>query len=243
MTGTEIQVLYRAVLRRAWPAALLVALLMSYFLDRLTVALPDPLAPEALEQYTLFLVSADLWRAVLLVSLLSFWPSCALVLCAHRLASGAALPAASGLPAALRAYPAALALGLMYTALATLGLMLFVVPGIYLAGALQLWVVALLAGDARASQALQASWRRMRGRWWRSNSMIAVVVLCGLGAGALVSTVAGVVAHALSAVWSLDAAAQRIAMLAASVLGNFVAAAAYPVALAASYHDLGDGTR
>lgn len=239
MSGAEIARLYRAVLWRAWPAALLYALLMSFFLDRLTLALPDPLAPDALERYSQFLGSGGLWRAVLAVTLLSLWPTCALVLCAQRLAAGTALPRAGGLPAALRAYPAALALSLVYVALTALGLMLFVVPGIYLAGALQLWVVALLAGEASAGQALQSSWRRVQHRWWHSNTMVAAVVLCGLGAGTLVSLVADLLVHGIAAIWAPDAASQRLVALALSVLGNFVTAPAYPVALVASYRDLG----
>jgi len=238
MSGAEIARLYRVVLWRAWPAVLLFALLMSFFLDHLTLALPDPLAPDALERYSEFLGSAGLWRAVLVVTLLSLWPTCALVICALRLAGGAALPFAGGLPAALRAYPAALALSLAYVGLTALGLMLFVVPGIYLAGALQLWVVALLAGEASAGRALQASGRRVQHRWWRSNTMVAIVVLCGLAAGALVSLVADLLVHVVTGIWALDAASQRLAALAVSMLGNFVTAPAYPVALVASYRDL-----
>ena len=239
MSGTEIARLYRAVLWRAWPAALLFALLFSFFLDRLTLTLPDPLSPDALERYSAFLVSGGLWRAVLAVTLLSLWPTCALVICAQRVAGDRPLPMAGGLPAALRAYPAALVLSVVYVALTALGLLLFMVPGIYLAGALQLWVVALLAGEASAGQALQASWRRVQHRWWRSNTMVAIVVLCGLGAGALAGLVGDLLVHVVTAVWMPDAATQRLLALATSLLGNFVTAPAYPVALVASYRDLG----
>ena len=243
MTGTEIFGLYRRVLLRAWPAALLLALLTSFLVDRLMLQLPDPLDPEALERLLAFLGSANLWRSLLALSLLSLWPGCALVLCAHKLVGGVALPAAGGLVAALRAYPAALMVALAYAALAAAGLLLLLIPGLYLAGALQLWVVALMAGDASASQSLQSSWRRVRGHWWRSNSMVAVVVVCGLGAGALVSVCASTAVHALTAAWPLDAPAQRIAALAVSIVVNFVTAPAYPVALVASYRDLGAPTQ
>jgi hypothetical protein len=243
VTGTEIFRLYRAVLLRAWPAALLFALLTSFLLDRLMLQLPDPLAPDALERLIAFLGSAGLWRAVLALSLLSLWPSCALVLCAHNLANGTTLPAAGGLVAALRAYPAALLVALLFAVLVVAGLVLLLVPGIYLAGALQLWVVALLVGDASASQSLQASWRRVKGHWWRSNTMVAVVLLCALAVGALVSGFTGIVVHVIAAAWSLDTASQRSAALAASVLANFVSAPAYPVALVASYRDLGAPVR
>ena len=238
MTGAAIFRLYRRVLLRAWPAALLLALMISFLVDRLMLQLPDALSPDALEQLRTFLGSAALWRSLLALSLLSLWPSCALVLCAHNLASGVSLPASGGLPAALRAYPAALLVALIYVVLVAVGLVLFAVPGLYLAGALQLWVVALMSGDASASQCLRSSWRRVRRHWWRSNSMVAVVLLCGLGAGALISMLAGVLAHMLAGALSLDAGSQRIAALAVSVLANFVTAPAYPVALVASCRDL-----
>jgi hypothetical protein len=238
MSGAQIAQLYRAVLRRAWPAALLYALLMSYFLDRLTLSLPDLLAPDAVERYSEFIVSASLWRSVLAVTLLSLWPTSALVVCALRLSGGQSPPLAGGLLAALRAYPAVLALSLVYLALTALGLMLFVVPGIYLAGVLQLWVVALLSGEASVGSALQSSWRRVGHHWWRSNSMVAIVVLCGLGVGALVSLGADLLVHVVAALWAPNAAVQRLTALAVSVLGNFVTVPAYPVALVASYRDL-----
>ena len=238
MSGAAIFKLYRAVLLRGWPAALLLALMISFLIDRLMLQLPDALSPDALEQLLAFMSSATLWRSLLALCLLSLWPSCALVLCAYRLADGSGPPAAGGLVAALRAFPAALLIALLFVVLVSVGLVLLVVPGIILAGALQLWVVPLMVGDAGGSQCLQASWRLVQGRWWRSNSMVAIVLLCGLGAGALVSLLAGIVAHLLAAALSLDAGTQRVATLAVSILANFVTAPAYPVALVASYRDL-----
>ena len=238
MTGTEITQLYRAVLVRAWPGALLLAVLNAVFFDRLAAALPDPLAPDALERGIALIGSAGLWRGVLALALLSLWPTCALVLCALRMVRGEALPALGALPLALRTYPAALLLSVAFALLTALGLMLFVVPGIYLAGALQLWVVALLAGDAAASRSLPASWRLVQGRWWRSNSMVAIVLLCGLGVGTLVSIVGSVLVQGLGVVLHPNGPALRAAGLVLAVAAGFVSAPAYPVALVASYRDL-----
>jgi hypothetical protein len=238
MTGTEITQLYRGVLLRAWPGAVLLAILNAVFLDRLVAALPDPLAPAALERFAALLGSAGLWRGVLALALLSLWPTCALVLCALRIARGEPVPALGALPQTLRVYPAALFLSVVFAALTAVGLMLFIVPGIYLAGALQLWVVALLAGDAGASRSLQASWRLVQGRWWHSNTTVAIVVLCGLGIGALVSIAGSMVVQVTSAVLHLGAAPLRVVGLALAVAAGFVSAPAYPVALVASYQDL-----
>jgi hypothetical protein len=238
MSGAAIVSLYRSVLLRGWPAALLFALMMSLLIDRLMLQLPEALSLEALEQLQAFLVSATLWRSLLALGLLSLWPSCALVLCAHHLAGGTTAPAAGGLLAALRAYPAALLIALLFSLVVSAGLALLLVPGCYLAGALQWWVVALMVGDAKASQCLQHSWRRVSGHWWRSNTKAFIVTICGLGAGTLVSALAGIAAHLLTAALLLDVGSRHIVALAISVLANFVAAPAYPVALVVSYRDL-----
>ena len=144
MSARDVLQLYRATLWRGWPAALLIAILTTACLDRLMAALPDPLAPDGLERLAQFISSAGLWRALLAVSLLSLWPVCALVLCADATVRGVAAPPAGGLWVALRAYPQALLAGLLFTVAVAAGVTLLLVPGIYLAGALQLWMVALL---------------------------------------------------------------------------------------------------
>lgn len=253
MNGAAIFGLYCAVLRRGWPATLLLALMIGLLFDRPLMQLmdtltadiqltgsmsPDELMTQMLGRVQAFLDSGTMQRSLLALSLLSLWPACALVLCAHQLAGGAVAPADGGLVAALRAYPAALLVALLFTVIISLGLMLLVIPGIWMAGALQLWVVALMARDASASQCLQASWRRVRGQWWRSNVMVTMVVLCGLGAGVLAAMVASSVAHAVAGALSLGADAQRGCALAVLVLANVIAAPTYPVALVASYRDL-----
>ena len=238
MSGAEISLLYRRVLRRGWPGALLQAILAAIFLDHLMAALPDPLAPDAIEQYTAFLGSAGLWWAVSAFILISLLPGCALVLCAYRIALGQSVPAAGALPAGLRVYPAALLISILFMIVVEAASLLFLVPGIYLAGALQLWVVALLAGDARALGSLQLSWRLVLGHWWRSNTMVAMVTLAGVGVGAAAGLITGVALHTLNAVVPPAPAMQRIFGLLPWALTIFLAAPAYPVALVVSYRDL-----
>ena len=238
MSARELLQLYRATLWRGWPAALLVAILTTVFLDRLMAALPDPLAPDGLERVAQFLSSASLWRSALAVSLLSLWPVCALILCADAHVRGVAPPAAGGLWVALRAYPQALLAGLLFTVAVAAGLTLLLIPGIYLAGALQLWMVALLLQRVSAWRSLRASWQLVYARWWRSNTQVALVLLGGLGAAALLGLAAGVVVQLLDAILHPDPALQRVAAISVSLLVNFVAAPAYSLALLVSYHDL-----
>jgi hypothetical protein len=85
---------------------------------------------------------------------------------------------------------------------------------------------------------MQSSWRLVQGRWWRSNSMVAIVLLCGLGVGALVSIVGGVLVQGLGATLHPNGPVLRAAGLVLAVAAGFVSAPAYPVALVASYRDL-----
>ena len=241
MSARQLLQLYRATLWCGWPAALLMAILTTVFLDRLMAALPDPLAPDGLERLAQFFSSAGLWRAVLAVSLLSLWPVCALVQCADAQVRGAAPPAAGGLLVALRAYPQALLAALLFTVVVAAGLTLLLIPGIYLAGALQLWMVALLLQRGGAVRSLRASWQLVYARWWRSNTQVALILLGGLGAAALLSLIAGGVVQLADSILHFDPALQRAAALGVALLVNFVAAPAYSVALLVSYHDLQRG--
>ncbi len=238
MSARQLLQLYRDTLRSGWPAALLIAMLTTVFLDRLASALPDPLAPDAAERLAQFFSSANLWRSVLAVSLLSLWPMCALVLCADANVRGVAPPAAGGLLVALRAYPQALLAGLLFAVAVTAGLTLLLIPGIYLAGALQLWIVALLLQRVGALRSLRVSWQLVHVHWWRSNTQVALILLGGLGAAALLSLAAGILVQMMDAAVHLHPALQRAAALGVALLVNFVAAPAYPVALLVSYHDL-----
>jgi len=238
MNARELLQLYRATLWRGWLPALLIAILTTVFLDRLMAALPDPLAPDGLERLTQFFNSVSLWRSALAVSLLALWPVGALVLCADANLRGVAPPAAGGLLAALRAYPRTLLAGLLFAAVVVAGLTLLLIPGIYLAGVLQLWMVALLLQRIGAWRSLRASWQLVYGRWWRSNTQVALILLGGLGAAALLSLIAGVVVQLLDAALHPGPAPQRAAALGISLLVNFVAAPAYSVALLVSYRDL-----
>ena len=241
MSAREVLQLYRATLWRGWPAALLIAILTTAFLDRMMAALPDPLAPDGLERLAQLFSSASLWRSALAVSLLSLWPVCALILCADAQVRGLAPPAAGGLLVALRAYPQALLAGLLFTVVVAAGLTLLLIPGIYLAGALQLWLVALLLQRVGAWRSLRASWQLVYARWWRSNTQVALILLGGLGAAALLSLIAGIVAALVNATLHPDPALQRAAALGVALLVNFVAAPAYSVGLLVSYYDLQRG--
>lgn len=74
----------------------------------------------------------------------------------------------SSLSFALRRTPSLLWLGLLYGLGVTLGLLLLIVPGIWLAWAWLLAMPALLIEGVRGRAALKRSFDLVRGRWWRT---------------------------------------------------------------------------
>jgi hypothetical protein len=57
------------------------------------------------------------------------------------------------------------------------GFILLIIPGIYFAFKLQLWMAAIFVDDAGPFQALGASWRLTRGRWWRGLAIAGVIFI------------------------------------------------------------------
>ena len=58
--------------------------------------------------------------------------------------------------------------GTLYLSIVTAGLMLFVLPGLFLGLSMSLWFYALLDDDLRGMDAVLASHLYMRGRWWNT---------------------------------------------------------------------------
>ena len=57
----------------------------------------------------------------------------------------------------------------------SIGTMLFVLPGVYLWGMWQLWLVVLVVEHSGPLRALSRSWQLMQGCWWRISALITVV--------------------------------------------------------------------
>ncbi|MGB6449461.1 MAG: hypothetical protein WBE92_01785, partial [Steroidobacteraceae bacterium] len=57
------------------------------------------------------------------------------------------------------------------------GIVLLIVPGLWLLGRLQLWSAALFVEDVSATAALGLSWRLTRSHWWRAAAILTVAVI------------------------------------------------------------------
>src|SRR6185312_11562312 len=88
--------------------------------------------------------------------------------------------------------------GLVFVLAISVGFMLFLAPGVWLWGSLQLWLVAAASEDLGPFAALGRSWRLIDRHWWRTSATVAVawiiVLVLGL-AGGLFTGIAAALAH------------------------------------------------
>jgi hypothetical protein len=170
--------LYRASLARCWLPSLLLALVwgwMATLLDRRLGSSDDLLLWLARVQA--LSASGYFWRLVLISGALSAFLYSALVADIYAVATGGATPIGSGLLAALRAFPGVVVATIIFLVGTGLATMLFIIPGVYLWGMWQLWLVVLVVERSGPLRALRRSWQLMEGAWWRISVLITMVTL------------------------------------------------------------------
>jgi hypothetical protein len=168
--------LYRAALARCWLPSLLLALAwgwMATLLDRRLESSDDVFAWVAQVQALSW--SGYFWWLSCAVGAISVFFYSAMVADIYAVATGGATPLAAGLYAALRALPGAMVASLIFLAATTVGTLFFVLPGVYLWGMWQLWLVVLVVEHSGPLRALSRSWQLMQGCWWRISALITVV--------------------------------------------------------------------
>jgi len=226
--------LYRAALSRCWFPALLLALCWAAttaLLERRFPATVDPWAWSAQAQSLLW--SWFLWRLVLVAGVVSLLCYGALVAVIHGVAVHDAAPADAGIGTALRALPGALIAAILYLVATSAATMAFIIPGIFLCGMWQLWLVALVIERTGPVAALQRSWQLMRGAWWRITTLIAIVTIIACIPPLIVGGILGTVL-------TLSGTAPEHTTMVLSVAGvimNVLLAPLVPAALVAAYLD------
>jgi hypothetical protein len=114
------------------------------------------------------------------------------------------------------------------------GLLLLLIPGIYLLGVLCLWPVALYGEDAGAIDSLFASGRLIKGHWWRSSTILTIALIIIL----VLSVLAGLIAGALVAVWRRDLTTAQLVIQLFSIAASVFVQPMIPAVLIAIYRDL-----
>lgn len=144
--------------------------------------------------------------------------------------------AASTLGATLRRAPHLLLGSVLFMLACWAGLMLLIVPGIFLMVALSFFSQAVLFDDQDGARALVTSFRLTRGRWWRTFTFYLLVLLANLIALMLVGLALSLVYGVLAAL-GLSTGHQVVDLFIGSVLGSLIGLATDAV-LVAYYYDL-----
>jgi hypothetical protein len=135
------------------------------------------------------------WTIYVVATLVSLVMWSAVLLRQHRIATGQPLDAPSELRTALARLPAALGSAIGFALAVTLGLMLLLIPGLYLITALSMSAPVMLIERRGPRAALAGSYRLVEGHWWRTTAIITasgIIVAVFYAVGGLIGAVAAV---------------------------------------------------
>ena len=228
--------LYRAALPRCWIPALVLALggvAVGVAFERM---LPPPTGDiwQWSAEVRALMMSVTLWRVLLVSGALSLLCYGALIATIHAVAvPGTPAPAAAGFGPALRALPAALIAAALFLVVTTLGTMAFFIPGAYLWGMWQLWLVALMVERLGPLDALRRSWHLMSGAWWRITTLVTIVLLVIFA----LAVVAYLIVGSLLLVVGVNLERATEAMNIMEAIGNLLLAPLMATAFVVSYLD------
>lgn len=121
--------------------------------------------------------SLSMMGIAVLAVIVGVGPYLAVVLRSWRIANGDDMPAGDAVRSGFRRIPRVILAGIFYGLVVILGLVLLVIPGIYMAGALALFLAPLLFENAGARASLSRSRELMRGHWWRGSTVLAVPLI------------------------------------------------------------------
>jgi hypothetical protein len=119
----------------------------------------------------------------------SYWLTYALIVVFHVAIYGALLSAlnsfiergqaslGAAFATGMSVLPRMLAVSVLFGLMVAIGLVVLIVPGIYLSGIYQLAVVVLIVERAGVSESFGSSRRLIRGYWWRSAAIITVAII------------------------------------------------------------------
>lgn len=159
----------------------------------------------------------------------------AVLLMVGALGRGRPGDAASVLVGVLRRLPHLVIASLLFTLAVWAGLLLLILPGVFLLVALSFFAQAVLFDGHDGVRAIGASYRLTRGHWWRTLAFYALVIVANLVALVLLGLVVGLLGGLLSAFGVADGG--LVELVVASAFGSLIGLATDAV-LVAYYHDL-----
>jgi hypothetical protein len=223
--------LYRATVRDWWLPSLLLALLSSAGAIFLTLRIGLRATPADLFA---FYRSPPMLLALLVRIVLSVWFYMTVLAAIAAAAVGEEHSVRDAFGKGLRVTPFAIVAGILYGLAVLAGCVLLLIPGLYVLGRLQFWPVALVVGRPRPVDALAGSWRMVKGYWWRTVTILSVLLFMLLAMFLLIGFTAGL----LVVVMRPNPTAAVIAAQGIAGLLNVVITPVFPAAAVATYLDL-----
>lgn len=223
--------------RKSLPSCLLLTLLAA-----LLIAIPGAIvgiraasvAVAGPQAVMLFMKSPSFWLTMIVVSLLYIGFYNALVINIHTIATGEPSSLKTAFANGIKRALPTLGLGISLLFVIGIGLVLLIIPGIYLWGIFQLAFIALLIENAGVFESFGISRRLIKGHWWRSATIMTVALIIMIVFSLIASFITGI----LVAVMHADLITNMIVQQGVSALINAVFLSLFPSFLLAMYYDL-----
>lgn len=218
--------LYRSMLGRAWLLSFAFSLALAAFSFVLflhvrdaTPAAQGSAAMQSLQSMLSALHSPPILSLYLLVTLLTFALYGSLMAYGDAVARGEnAFSLVEACAVGFRRLPGIVLASVVCGVVVGVGLVAFVIPGLWLWGRLQLWIAAMFAENATAFGSLGSSWNITKGNWWRGTTIFSVAIIMIL----VISIVFSIIAGAIAGVMRLSVTDANILVQLASMIANTI---------------------
>jgi hypothetical protein len=228
--------LFIRTVRYWWLPGLLIAAVSG--LIQIYIAAAAGGARQTPQQMLAMLSSPSIWLAYLLLLFGSVYFYLVMYASINAVAGGHEPALGEGYAIAWRAMPRQILAGIMMMLATVGGLILLVLPGIWIAVGMCLSPVVIVAEQPTASKALARSWHLVKGNWWRTFGVIVI-------AGILLVVLQWVVVMLVTVGFGLAAAGSKpdiavitITLQLAVAVVRFITAGLLPAATVALYRDL-----
>ncbi len=224
--------LYRTSFRQCWPITLILSALAGAASVFLLRNLPHLVPSQAA---ALLALLAHAWFWFLLAGVAYAGLIGAVIASQNSLAAGRTqLTPVEAMAVSWRRLPRQVLAHLAVAAAIFIGMILMVIPGIYVWGRLPLVTVALFAEDASALRAIGSSWNLVGGHWWRTATTVTVGLIIVIVISLTFTLIGGFVLLLLRP----DRAGLLLGSEAVSLLERVFLTPMMTALLVAVYHDL-----
>lgn len=202
--------LYRASFSRCWPLSLsgaVLAAIVAFWQTREMAVLPlaslssggsstASLAAMAtlMARMSRLEHSPVLWVSYLLMLVVGILFPAAIMRRQDAVANGRADSLGEALGYVLRHLPTLIIAAIVFVVTIIVGFVLLIVPGVWLWGYLQLWLVAAATEDLGPFAALGRSWKLIERHWWRTSATVFVAGIIVVVVGVVSGTITGIAA-------------------------------------------------